>query len=382
MAELHARTHILGRSEFDQLASGLAAPRVVEALCRSRVSRSLLLLRRVAAGAGRPDALHLLSQAHDRDRESVNDLMVQPSVAGWLAACVRGPSLAGQHRLAPLALAAAVRAGLAQARVEVSPVHSAVMVPTFGLLAADEPRTIAPQDLAGPSWYPIRVVRAGSGSRRIAVPVDDLDPFRGYPGAALSPRLSDDEYERLQSHFVQAWSMLCRHSPGRADELACGLLTLVPLTTEGMLQSATYADAFGAVMTTLPRSGLELVEVLVHEVAHSKLAAAHALTPLVVAGYDGAYTAPWIAGPRPLDRLLQGIFAFASVSLAWRDLRADAAVRRHATEQMTMRAEQVSQALRQVIDDPSGLTVHGWRLVQRLESTMAGVLGSRQSNAA
>jgi len=378
VAELHAHTHNLGRAEFDQLASAHSAPSVMETLHRSRISRSLLLLTRVSADADQPAAVRLLSRAHDRDTAAVNRLLASPSVAGWLAACIRDR---GQHagRLASLALAAAAHANLPDARIIVAPVGGAVMVPTFGLLRLTEPTTVGVGDLAGPLWQPMRTVQAVHGPRRISVAIDDLDPFRGYPGAALLPRLSDDDHEQLQSRFAETWSMLCRWSPQRADELQRGLLALVPLAAEGMMQSATYADAFGAVMMTMPHSSLELIEVLVHEVAHSKLAAMHALSPLVVAGHNGTYTAAWKAGPRRLDRLLQGIFAFTSVGLLWNDLRADEAVRVFATEQMAMRAEQVSQALRQVTADPSGLTTHGRRLVDRISATVETMLRARES---
>lgn len=381
MAELHASTHNLRRAEFDHLALAVPAPAVVGSLYRSRISRSLLLLKHISSRVRQSEAIRLLSQARDRDLDTVNRLLASPSVAGWLAACIRDPAQRHEHVLAPLALAAAVRTGLPDARIDITPVDGVCMVPTLGALALAEPAQIGAADLSGPLWVPVRTMRASHGRRRIAVAVDDVDPYRGYPGARLSPRIPDDGFGRLQDRFVEAWALLCRLSPARADELKHGLLTVVPLSAEGMMQSATYADAFGAVMTTLPQSTAELVEVLVHEVAHSKLAAAHALTPLVVPGHTRTYSAAWKAGPRRLDRLLQGMFAFTSVGQLWSDLRADEQIRDYADEQVALRAEQVSQALRQLTADPSGLTEAGRRLVTGVSTTVAslstaGTIGS------
>jgi uncharacterized protein len=345
---------------------------VVEALRRSRLNRSLLLVKYILDSA--PDlraAAELLSEAHDADADAVNTLLVHPWVAAWAVTCARDPSHPCHRRATDaVALAAARRAGLWQRRILVSPVAGHTMIPGSGMLAGEQPRRLAPGDLRGPGWQPIRSVSAESGGQRIGLAIDDLDPYRDCHGAAVASRLSRSQFDELAAAFAEAWALLVTYAPSRAAELARGLMSYAPLSSETSGKSATCAEAFGGLAATSPRDGLELAVTLVHEFQHSKLAALSTLLPLSLRDDRSTYFAPWRPDPRPLGSLLQGIYAFTAIASLWRDFSVSPELHAVALCEFASTRAQVRRALTGLGHD-AGLTTAGRRLVSLLTAVAA-----------
>jgi hypothetical protein len=130
-----------------------------------------------------------------------------------------------------------------------------------------------------------------------------------------------------QSLLDEAWYLLTRHHGDRAEAIAAGLRSLVPLQPRrgGWEEvSATSAEAFGAVSLTQPREPLALAAALVHEFQHAKLAGLHDIVPLLVPDGPGDTDlnyAPWRPDPRPLGGLFQGAYAYLGLTHFWDDHR-------------------------------------------------------------
>ncbi|MFE4589867.1 aKG-HExxH-type peptide beta-hydroxylase [Streptomyces laurentii] len=195
----------------------------------------------------------------------------------------------------------------------------------------------------GPQWSPLRAL---PGGRAV---LDDLDPYRVPPdGTGLAGHRaaghSADAYPVWAARWQEARALLARTDPDRAREITRAVRLLVPVTprTPGPVTApglatvraqapgsvpgsvpdrhfgATLAAAPGAVLTTLPTSPRELVETLVHEVHHGKLAALHALAPLYRPGGHAVYRVGWRADERPVSGVYQGAYAHLALTDLWR----------------------------------------------------------------
>ncbi|MGW0580369.1 aKG-HExxH-type peptide beta-hydroxylase, partial [Streptomyces sp. NPDC002920] len=156
----------------------------------------------------------------------------------------------------------------------------------------------------------------------------------------------------------EAWAVLQRDRPGTAAAMRRGLLSLTPTPARERFRprSVTSGDAFGGVEASEPDDAVQLAVTLVHEFQHTKLGGLLHLTPLVTEEPDGPpelWYAPWRDDPRPLDGLLQGIYAFFGIAGFWRSHRGAAG--RHsalAHFEFALWREQVATALAQVHDHP------------------------------
>lgn len=222
---------------------------------------------------------------------------------------------------------------------------------------------------ADDGWRPVRALHAPD---RTPVLIDDADPYRdddGHSGpyalAALD-RLDDAGHARWRTAWQDAQPWLRLGDGVRAREAAALLDAFVPLGGSPTAQcSATKHDAFGALLTTVPRSGVELAATLVHELQHAKLLALSGVTPLHTAGDRAVYWAPWRRDPRPFDGLLQGAYAhlaLADFHLAVATATADPAVRDTAWADHCRCRQQVGAALPQ-LQGSGRLTPHGRALV-------------------
>lgn len=371
------QAHRLLRSEFDLLASARAAPGPVRALKRSRVSRTLLLLRYILDGSPelRP-AARLLAEAHDTDPAAVNELLISPWVSLWAAVCARDLTQR-RHRLAAnaVALAAAARCGMGGRAMVLEPHDGRIMIPTVGMLARGGPGRVTAEDLAGPWWWPVRSLTAVHSGRRISVSLDDVDPYRGFHGAQVQSRLTAAQFDTVTASFRDAWRLLVERCPRRAAELAGGLMSITPLLggDAGEIRSATSPEAFGGVATTMPPDGVEFAVVMVREFQHSKLSALAALAPL------------WRT--RPVCALMHRVYALTAVAALWRDLKTSApaakpaaqdphaharaeGLRDLATREFAFVRAQLRRAVESLGPGDPGLTAAGRRLVARVDQTM------------
>jgi HEXXH motif-containing protein len=151
--------------------------------------------------------------------------------------------------------------------------------------------------------------------------LDDTDPYRDEErssnpyGMSAAGRLDPGQHARWRTAWQEAQPWLRLGGGGRALETDTLLDCLVPLAGSPTAHSsATRAEAFGALLSSVPRSGLELAGTLVHELQHTKLLALTALTVLHTADDEPRYWAPWRPDPRPFDGLFQG--AYAHLALA------------------------------------------------------------------
>jgi HEXXH motif-containing protein len=277
----------------------------------------------------------------------------------WAAVCARDLTQR-RHRLVAnaLALAAAARCGMRGRAMVLEPHDGRVMIPSLGMLARGGPGRVTAEDLDGPWWWPIRSLTAVHSGRRITVPLDDLDPYRGFHGAPVQSRLTTAQFDAVASRFRDAWRLLVERCPRRAAELAGGLMSITPLTGEDAddVRSATSPEAFGGVATTMPPDGVELAVVMVREFQHSKLSALEALAPL------------WRG--KPVCAVLHKIYALTAVAALWRDLKAAESTRERATWEFAFVRAQLRRTLDGLAPGDPGLTAAGRRLVARIDQTV------------
>jgi HEXXH motif-containing protein len=223
---------------------------------------------------------------------------------------------------------------------------------------------------AAAAWHPVRALWAPAGH---PVLIDDTDPYRDEEagtnpyGMSAADRLDAGGHARWRSAWQDARPWLLVGGESRAVEVDALLQCLIPLVGSASAQySATRGDAFGGVLSTTARTGLELAVTLVHELQHTKLLALAGLTVLHTADATPRYWAPWRSDPRPFDGLFQG--AYAHLALADFHLRvalsaaASPAVRDAAWADHCRCRQQVEAALPQMLGS-SRLTADGRTLV-------------------
>ncbi|MFI0900054.1 aKG-HExxH-type peptide beta-hydroxylase [Streptomyces sp. NPDC020983] len=222
---------------------------------------------------------------------------------------------------------------------------------------------------AAAAWRPIRALWSPAGH---PVLVDDSDPYRDEErssnpyGLIASGVLDGARHARWRTAWRDARPLLRLGAGERAAEADTLLDCFVPLVDSPTARSsATRSDAFGAVLTSIPRSGLELAGTIVHELQHTKLLALSEVTALHTAGAEPRYWAPWRPDPRPFDGLFQG--AYAHLALADFHQRvalsgAPPAVRDAAWADHSRCRQQVEAALPQLLGS-SRLTPQGRTLV-------------------
>ena len=178
------------------------------------------------------------------------------------------------------------------------------------------------------SWLPLRTLTLATPTGSVAIPLDDLDPYRDLDDPLPPARLDPPEAEAWQRLFEEAVALLAEPGgtgPGRFDSAAIravvpwGRTSTAPPAPSAVRVSASSGDSFGAMVIARPSSALALAETLVHEFQHSKLAALLHLFPLLDDDRVERYYAPWRADPRHLTGLLHGAYAFTGVAGFWRD---------------------------------------------------------------
>lgn len=369
----------LSRAAFTGLGAGDGDPGTRAELRRSQLSRHLLLLREVVRTAaatggpgpadhagrhdggrcdggrcdgGRHDAggfdvagwYAVLSAAEQVAPAAVRRLLGHPPVGAWAAACLtalragRPAAAAGVGHLGAVAAAAALVAGLdTTVRVPVAggllplPTLGAAALPGAGWAVVDPAarsisggghRVAVPVDPAqpAPGWLALRRLATTGGGPRLAVFLDDLDPYRAGAGLSATGRLPDAEVAAWQSSLDDAWRLLLRRHPEHAAAIAGDLRTVVPLHDDGTAGgiSATSKHAFGAVALSAPADPTALAVGLLHETRHGRLNAVQYLFPLVDEAAASLLYSPWRDDPRPPGGLLHGAYAYLAVTDFWR----------------------------------------------------------------
>jgi HEXXH motif-containing protein len=258
--------------------------------------------------------------------------------------------------------------------------------------AAETPAPAA--EAPGPStWLPLRTLTHRTPEGPLAIPLEDLDPYRDLDDPLPPARLDADEAEAWQRLFEEAVVLLAEpggDGPGRFDPGAIravvpwGRTGTLPPAPPTVLVSASSGDSFGAMVIARPSSAVALAETLVHEFQHSKLAALLHLFPLLDDDREERYYAPWRPDPRHLTGLLHGAYAFTGVTGFWRDRLAGARDDRAADTagyHFALRRLQSRLVVRTLLAE-GRLTSQGRALVSGLARTLDGWLREPVPHAA
>jgi hypothetical protein len=349
-------TLLLSDDIFRRVSRTVGDAEAASLLKSIRLNRTLLLMGYVAGQE--PElygAVEDLSTAQRHAPERADDVIGYPWVGVWASRSVRKPlnSRDRQH-FRSVATSALIQAGvvgietvaLAQSRCD-------VVLPRLGVVKDD-------------SWHPVRKLVADYDGYRIAVILDDLDPYRDCHGYPVAARLSQRQWSLWQRSFELAWRLLVQYAPDRCLELSAGLASITPLRAEvksGM--SVTCSDAFGGLAATLPGDPAQLAVTLVHEFQHSKLNALLDVAPLYDPDHKVLYQVPWRTDPRPIAGVLHGIYAFSAVADFWRALTQSPEYARQAGREHALIGEQVARVFDYILDSPA-LTTRGVSFVAEL----------------
>lgn len=377
----------------------------------------------VPIGPPGPGAAAPLSPARDR--------LLNPLVGAWARRCLRGLDAAAgprterqdrelAHDLAhfgALAAAAAARAGLSFA-VRLTAPGGVLTLPSLGALrTAGTGRGTAGHDVpvdvvhrggrltvrrpgaadvvlhletgigawsCAPGWTPAFAL-PGLLPGAAPMPLDDLDPYRTVPGGpdqhGPGGPVTLDDAERKR--WVQTWAgTAAALRPGgehRVTEALTLLRCLVPLAVPPGAApggrstgscSATRREAFGALLSSTPKSPTMFAATLVHELHHTKLSALADMVTLHHADGARKYFAPWRPDPRPYDGLLQGTYSHLALADFFQRRALTARRPPHRETAWAVHAryrEQVGAALPALVASPD-LTARGRRFVDEMIS--------------
>lgn len=424
--------HSISATGLQQLLGGGGDGAVVDELLNAERSRRLLLLRllldrSVSGSPGSaepflsvPEAWGLLERAQTRDPRAVEEVLMAPGTGSWVSSALRRlrgaphgdtpvPVLLGH--LSCLAAAAATAARIAFT-VSVPARGGAVFLPGLGCasLPAEEEWTTArvtgdgqclritgaggevvvgpDWERRSPGWRPTRrltLERGGPGT----LTLEEHDPYRTFSGPGAPRALSESEARSWQSVLVRAWRILQRDEPAHTEAMRRGLMSIAPIPRGERFRpySSSSAEAFGGINASLPDSASDLAATLVHEFQHIKLGALSHLGPLVRRAEKTdeppeLFHAPWRDDPRPLEGLLQGIYAFFGVTRFWRAHRhtADPAHASSAHFEFALWRDAVWSTLSSVRGH-ARLTPLGHRLLESLARNCAGWLGEHVPEA-
>ncbi|MFD7766817.1 HEXXH motif domain-containing protein [Streptomyces sp. NPDC059787] len=415
---------------FDEFAAGGHSAEGVAFLEQGERARRLLLLSTLLKRLWNlptplsqvADAWRVFKEASGRAPEPVERLLLAPTTGAWIAHMLRrahgtanGPRLwVEAARMNTLAVVAALHTGT-EASLSVPLEDGALHLPGLGLvrlpdgaagLSAGRASTRAGElTLTGPGrdgrrssltcrpvpvpvteappaddtrWLPLRTLTVGP----VAVPLEDLDPYRDLDDPVPPARLDADEALAWQGLFDEAVAILANGKgagPGRLDPAVIRAVvpwartSLLPPPPPDVRVSASSGDSYGAMVIARPSSPLALAEALVHEFQHSKLAALIHLFPLLDDDREERYYAPWRPDPRHLTGLLHGAYAFTGVAGFWRDRLSDPEHADTAAYHFALRRTQSRLAVRTLLTS-GRLTETGHALVTGLARTLDGWL--------
>lgn len=369
---------------LDQIAAGFGDSEVIGWLAERQAVITRALLRAEVDQHGPIEAWHALIDIEEASPEAVREVLIHPYVRPWAVDRLRRPGV-GSSYLTTLAAAAGIRAGI-PVTVEADATGGVLHLPTIGTAylpaGTDRPVRIefdgtttrivgAGEDIiAGPvpsaSWQPARTVELEEGW---SIRIEDGDPARACHSRPPAGRLSGEDEERWRSALTGAWRLTRAELPGYAPALRAALRTVVPLRTErnGQQRASTARHAFGSVATTLADPA-DLAVILVHEFQHGKLGALLDLCDLVDLDSDTHIRVGWRPDPRPIEGVLQGIYAHAAVADVHRArINHDADAEPLFTKYYKWTADAIAE-----LRTTDALTPLGRDFLDRLESTMRG----------
>lgn len=361
------KPHELSWAEFDLVAQAAGGAESVRKLRSSERSRRLLLLRALIDEAVREPARYeplpspelawdLLVRVEEADPAALDAVLLHPYTGSWAGLTTRllrrkitgaDPRPLWVHigHLQALAAAAALRAGLEPFLVHVPAWNGDIAFPTLGIarlegvpeftvaevraergtvVVAGAGRTVhVPGDRSAdaPGWLGLRTFALAAGRHRLAVRLDDLDPYRGLFGPLPPHRLTDADAEIWRQQLTEAWRLLVEHAPDFTEAIPAGLESIVPEPPFPFrLPSASSGEAFGSAVISRPEDPAALAATLIHEFQHIRLGALLQLVRLQAEDRRERLYAPWRDDPRPLGGVIHGVYAFFGVAAFYRAL--------------------------------------------------------------
>jgi HEXXH motif-containing protein len=369
--------------DLDEVATGRLTAGSVARIASVERSRRLLMFRAIAAAEpeaaadGSPlppvaEAFDVLAQAERFCPEAVLAILSHPPVGVWTVSALRHLRDGGTASREPplwhllgyahaLAGAAALRSGLPGV-LRVPATAGTVTLPTVGqavfpgkpagydvALLHVTGRETATLSLGGqclsiraghgrspartaPSpavWLPPRRLAGSAGSAPGPdLLLEDTDPYRDFrsPPTACAP-LTDDEADRWRQLLRVASDILFLRHPHAARMVSLMLRAVVPLPAMPRFRtaSASYSEAVGSALISLPQDGVDLAVTLVHEARHSALNGldhqVRLVEPPAPGQQEALFYAPWRMDARPLWGILHGSYAFTGVAEFWRTER-------------------------------------------------------------
>lgn len=363
----------LTAASFDELASGFGdAAAITElAVAQASINRTLLaicgsgLAEQTTEAAAAWEILQVLDTDHPT---AVAESIAHPFFRAWAFEAIDDPVSADPAVLIGYALAAASLAGVA-AELPVPLDTKAVYLPTVGRIAAADGKAVI-GDGGKPDQYLAVSHHVGGGEDGPRVLLEDLSAQRSMFQLPPTDRLSNAELAQWGSAHGSAWRLIQKHYPEYAPGLTAGLRAITPLmpSPDGHAASGTARQAFGALGLALPPDPETLALLLIHEFQHVKLGALLDLFDLYDASDTRLYYAPWREDARPLEGLLQGVYAHVAVVDFWRRAaqRGDAKAEVHFARWRAQTWEALG-----TLEDSGSMTELGGRLVARLKETLA-----------
>jgi HEXXH motif-containing protein len=314
----------IATAHFDQLASGFGDSSAVEELAQAQasVNRALLasagqaLANQTTEAAWAWELLQVLDEKHPA---AVANAIAHSFFRAWAFQAIDDPVSAHPATLVGYALAASSHAKLA-AELPVPLDTTTVYLPGIGRIA-----TVAGKAVLGDGGEPLRYVAksrylGGGGEGGPRVLLEDLDDQRDAFQLPPTDQLSDDEFAQWDAAYNSAWQLLKDQYGEYVGGLETGLRVIMPLkpSPDGHAASGTARQAFGALGLALPPEPDILALLLIHEFQHVKMGAVLDLFDLYDESDTRLYYAPWREDPRPLEGLIQGVYAHAAVIDFWR----------------------------------------------------------------
>ncbi|EST29405.1 aKG-HExxH-type peptide beta-hydroxylase [Streptomyces niveus] len=373
-------------------------------------SRRLVLLKALLARVGRGELPPPARAAFDRDWRllelaespapaAARRLLDYPAVGGWIVDALNSPGpdglTAALHPLGGIAVGTALRTG-ARLDTVLPTAGGRLVLPGVG---AQDARAARVRIRSGPHGTLLTPV--GNTARSVFLRPDGRGAGAGWSCLAVLPgsagRLDDlgtgdtlvpDAAPRPdRAAWLTRWraaiALLASADPWRAAEVTRLVRSVVPMTPAGGgASSGTLRAAPWAVHTALPDTARRFAEVLVHELAHSKLAVLTDLVALHHADGSAVHHVPWRKDPRPLDGVLQGTYAHLALADLWSRVAerpgATPAARHVARARREEYRAQVADALTVLLDSHQ-LTEHGVRFTVSMKQHLTSL--GRGSNS-
>lgn len=329
-----------------RLAATRQRPYDINLLHAALHSRRLVLLKallaRVERGALDDPAARetfdrdwrLLGGAEAPKPAAARRLLDHPAVGAWVVDALNTPGPEGLaavlRPLGAIAVATALRTG-ARLDTELTTAEGRLVLPGTGVQDARTPRV---RIRSGPRGLLLTPV--GRPARSVLLRPDGRGVGAGWTPLAVLPgsrgRLDDigaghtlvpdtgppPDRAAWLARWRAAVALLESADPWRATEVTRLVRTVVPTAPAGeSASSGTLRAAPWAVHTALPDTARRFAEVLVHELAHSKLAVLADLVALHHADNAAVHHVAWRKDPRPLDGVLQGTYAHLALADLW-----------------------------------------------------------------